>query len=99
MRTFPELVGGEQRPVTTLMRRIPGLIAKDGAEGGFAMALPDGGALAVKIDDGATRAASCAATWALHHLGVPTALLAELAGEPVLGGGEPVGAVRPAPGW
>ena len=99
MRNYPELVGGEQRPVTTLMRRIPGLIAKDGAEGGFAMALPDGGALAVKIDDGANRAASCAAAWALHHLGVEPGLLAELAAEPVLGGGEPVGAVRPAPGW
>ncbi len=99
MRRYPELVGGEGRAVTTLMRRIPGLIAKDGAEGGFAAALSDGGALAVKIDDGGTRAASCAAAWALHHLGVDTALVAELASEPVLGGGNPVGAVRPAPGW
>jgi L-asparaginase II len=99
MRRHPELVGGEGRQVTTLMRRIPGLIAKDGAEGAFAAALPDGGAVAVKIDDGANRAAACAVAWALHHLGVDTGLLAELAGEPVLGGGEPVGLVRPAPGW
>ena len=99
MRHYPELVGGEGRPVTTLMRRVPGLIAKDGAEGCFAAALPDGGALAVKIDDGAARAAGCAAAWALHHLGVDVALAAELAQEPVLGGGEPVGVVRPAPGW
>jgi L-asparaginase II len=99
MRSYPELVGGEDRPVTILMRRIPGLIAKDGAEGGFAAALPDGGALAVKIDDGANRAAACAVAWALHHLGVDAGVLAELAAEPVLGGGEPVGAVRPAPGW
>jgi L-asparaginase II len=99
MRSYPELVGGEDRPVTTLMRRIPGLIAKDGAEGGFAAALPDGGAIAVKIDDGGSRAAACAVAWALHHLGVDAGLLTELATEPVLGGGEPVGVVRPAPGW
>ena len=99
MRGYPELVGGEQRAVTLMMRRIPGLIAKDGAEGGFAAALPDGGALAVKIDDGAGRAAECATAWALHHLGVDPAVLAELTEAPVLGGGNPVGAIRPAPGW
>ena len=70
MRGHPELVGGEGRQVTTLMRPVPGLIAKDGAEGVFAAALPDGGAVAVKIDDGAMRAADCAVAWALHHLGV-----------------------------
>jgi len=99
MRAHPELVGGEGRAATTLMRRVPGLIAKDGAEGVFAAALPDGGALAVKIDDGAGRAADCAAAWALHHLGVDTGLLPELIGAPVLGGGDPVGVIRPAPGW
>ncbi len=99
MRRYPELVGGEQRAVTVLMRRIPGLIAKDGAEGCFAAALPDGGALAVKIDDGTPRAAECATAWALHHLGVDPAQLAELTEAPVLGGGNPVGAIRPAPGW
>jgi len=99
MRAHPELVAGERRAATTLMRRVPGLIAKDGAEGVFAAALPDGGALAVKIDDGAGRAADCAAAWALHHLGVDTGLLPELIGAPVLGGGDPVGVIRPAPGW
>jgi len=99
MRTHPELVAGEGRSVTTLMRRVPGLIAKDGAEGGYAAALPDGGAIAMKIDDGATRAADCAAAWALHRLGVDPGPLAELTHAPVLGGGQPVGTVRPAPGW
>ena len=99
MRAHPELVGGEQRAATILMRRVPGLIAKDGAEGGFAAALPDGGALAVKIDDGGSRAADCAAAWALHHLGVDTGLLPELVAAPVLGGGNPVGVIRPAAGW
>ena len=48
------------------MQRIGGLIAKDGAEGGFAAALPDGGAVAVKIDDGAARAADVAVARALQ---------------------------------
>ena len=99
MRSHPDLVAGEQRAATVLMRGVGGLIAKDGAEGCFAAALPDGGAIAVKIDDGASRAADCAAAWALHQLGVDVGPLAALTHAPVLGGGEPVGAVRPAPGW
>jgi L-asparaginase II len=99
IRSHPELVGGEDRPVTALIRTVPGLIAKDGAEGVYAAALPDGGTVAVKIDDGSMRAADCAIGWALHHLGVPAELLEPLARQPVLGGGQPVGAVRPAPGW
>lgn len=96
MRGYPELVGGIDRPVTSLMRAVPGLIAKDGAEGVYAAALPDGGTVALKIDDGASRAADCAVAWALHHLGVRLPALAEI---PVLGGGRPVGVIRPAAGW
>lgn len=96
MRHYPELVGGSGRAATVLMQRIGGLIAKDGAEGGFAAALPDGGAVAVKIDDGASRAADVAVARALTYLGVD---VAELATAPVLGGGEPVGLIRPADGW
>ena len=96
MREHPYLVGGNGRAATELMQRIGGLIAKDGAEGGFAAALPDGGAVAVKIDDGASRAADIAVARALSHLGVDTQ---ELTGVPVLGGGEPVGLIRPARGW
>ena len=47
MTAHPELVGGERRDVTALMRAVPGLIAKDGAEGVFAAALPDGRAVAL----------------------------------------------------
>ena len=96
MRAFPELVGGPGRAATVLMQRIGGLIAKDGAEGGFAAALPDGGAVAVKIDDGAARAADIAVARALSQLGVE---VGELATAPVLGGDEPVGLIRPADGW
>ena len=50
------MVGGERRDVTTFMREVPGLMAKDGADGVFAAALPDGRAIALKIADGANRA-------------------------------------------
>lgn len=95
MRTHPELVGGEGRANTLLMRGIPGLIAKDGAEGVFAGALPDGGAFACKIDDGATRAADRVAVTALRHLGVSAPVLDELESLTLLGGGIPVGSVHP----
>ena len=52
----PVMVGGERRDVTTFMREVPGLMAKDGADGVFAAALPDGRAIALKIADGANRA-------------------------------------------
>ena len=95
MRSHPELVGGAGRQVTRLMQAVPGLIAKDGAEGVFAAALPDGGAVALKIDDGATRAAEIAVVIGLRHLGASGAALDELGTHPVLGGGRPVGRLRP----
>jgi L-asparaginase II len=38
MRAHPEVVGGEVRAVTRAMRAVPGLLAKDGAEGVVAFA-------------------------------------------------------------
>src|SRR5699024_1595443 len=55
MRAHPELVGGTGRDVTAAMTQVDGLIAKDGAEGVYAAALPDGRATAFKISDGASR--------------------------------------------
>ena len=93
MRAYPNLVAGTGRAATQLMAGIPGLIAKDGAEGVFAAALPDGTAVAVKIDDGAQRAAELAAIAGLRT--VTTApVLEELATASVFGGGEPVGEIR-----
>ena len=48
MTAHPEMVGGEDRDVTQFMRSVPGLMAKDGADGVFAAALPDGRAVAVE---------------------------------------------------
>lgn len=92
MRAHPQLVGGTGRDVTTLMRLVPGLLAKDGAEGVYAAALPDGSAVALKVEDGAARARTPILVAALGALGVGG--LAELATTPVLGGGRVVGEVR-----
>ncbi len=98
LRAHPDLLAGTGRAATRLMRAVPGLIAKDGAEGVFAAALPDGGAVALKIDDGAARAAELAVVIGLRQLGVAGPALDELATEPVLGGGRPVGLLRPVAG-
>jgi L-asparaginase II len=95
MRDHAEMASGSGRDVAALMRAVPGLLAKDGFEGVEVAALPDGRAVAVKIADGADRARVPVAAAALARAGVDPALLAEFAGEPLLGGGEPVGCVRP----
>ncbi|MCW2525700.1 MAG: L-asparaginase [Pseudonocardiales bacterium] len=94
MRAHPELVGGTGRLNTQLMSGIPGLIAKDGADGVFAAALPGVGAVALKIDDGAQRAADVAVVGALRMLGISAPVLDSLAETPVLGGGVRVGSIR-----
>jgi L-asparaginase II len=100
MRAFPELVGGTDRDVTRLMAGAPGVLAKDGAEGVFAAATPDGAAVAIKIADGAARARTPLLVAALRRTGLHAAVLDELAAPPVLGGGHPVGSIRiPAGAW
>jgi L-asparaginase II len=96
MSKHPEWVGGTDRDVTTLLRALPGAVAKDGAEGVYALGLPDGRAVALKIADGSSRARAVVLVAALKRLGVDVSDLAELAEAPVLGHGKPVGAVRPA---
>jgi L-asparaginase II len=92
MTGHPEMVGGPTRDVTRLMRLVPGLLAKDGAEGVHVAALPDGRAVAVKIADGASRARAPVTVAALRALGVDIA--ADALVEPILGHGRPVGQVR-----
>jgi L-asparaginase II len=98
MRAYPDLVGGTGRDVTRLMRGVPGLLAKDGAEGAYAAALASGAAVAVKIVDGGVRARTPVLIGALRRLGVHAPVLDDMAEQPVLGGGAPVGAVRLRPG-
>jgi L-asparaginase II len=96
MNRHPEWVGGTGRDVTELMRALPGALAKDGAEGVYAIGLPDGSAVALKIADGSSRARAVVVVEALRLLGVDVAGLTSLATVPVLGHGRTVGAVRPA---
>ncbi|MEH0983811.1 asparaginase [Micromonospora sp. CPCC 205556] len=94
MRAYPELVGGTGAEDTRLMRGVPGALAKVGAEGVIAAAVPGVGAVALKIDDGAGRARMPVLVSALRRLGVEAPVLAEYAEVPLLGGGLPVGVVR-----
>lgn len=97
MRAHPELVGGTGRVVTELMAEVPGLVAKDGAEGVWAAALPDGRAFAVKVADGASRALPPLLAAAVRCWGFDGPAVQRWSAVPVLGGGEPVGALRWSP--
>jgi L-asparaginase II len=52
---FPELVAGENRLTTRMMKAVPGLFMKEGAEGVEVCALADGRTIAMKIIDGSWR--------------------------------------------
>ena len=72
MRAYPEMVAGEGRSCTALMRAMGGGVAvKTGAEAVFVAILPQQGlGVALKITDGGTRASEAAITALLIHLGV-----------------------------
>jgi len=98
MMSHPELVAGTGRSCTALMRAAHGKAAvKVGAEGVYAAMLPEVGlGVALKIDDGAGRAAEIAIAVILEKLGAiqPGAGLAH---RPIRNTrGEVVGACRPA---
>ena len=95
MTSFPHMVGGPRRDVTLIMQGVPGLMAKDGAEGVFAAALPDGRAIALKVADGANRARPPLMYAALRALGVDVSGVDPAAWvSPILGHGRRVGEVR-----
>ena len=102
IRTHPEYVSGTRRDERQLLRAIPGSIGKAGAESCYAVALPDGRAVALKTDDGAARVRPVLMAEALRLLGVED--LAGVDAEAVratgrvalYGGGRVVGELRPA---
>src|SRR4051812_44494122 len=102
IRTHPAYVSGTTRDELKLLTAIPGAIGKAGAEACYAVALPDGRAYALKIDDGGARARPVVMAEALRRDGVPTdsgvdaAALDDTGRVPVLGAGEPVGEIRAA---
>ncbi|MEE1931403.1 asparaginase [Streptomyces sp. TRM 70351] len=96
MRAHPAHVAGTRRHDTWLMREVPGTLSKMGAEAVQAVALPDGRALAFKLEDGSPRALGPVLARVLERMGLEAPVLARIAEQPLLGGGVPVGAVRPA---
>jgi len=100
IRAFPEWTSGTRRDEAALLRAIPGAIGKAGAESCYAVALPDGRAVALKTDDGAARVRPVLMAAALERLGVPDepgvngAAVRRTGVVELLGGGRPVGSVR-----
>lgn len=94
IRHHPEYVAGEGRDITTLIRQVPGAIAKDGAEGIQLLGFDDGRAVAIKIADGSDRARLPVTVASLARLGIKSSSLEQLAETPVYGGGKIVGSLR-----
>lgn len=97
-RSHPILTSGSTRDERYLVEGLPGIVAKAGAEGCYAVALADGRAVALKIGDGAERARSVVMAEALRRLGVDAPIVTAQLRTPVLGGGRDVGEVVAA-GW
>lgn len=91
MTDHPELVSGEGGDDTRLMRAVPGLMVKGGAEGVLVAALADGRAVAIKAADGAARVGMPVLLDVLHRLGIDAGAVAP---PPILGHGRPVGVTR-----
>jgi L-asparaginase II len=72
MRTHPDLIRGPTAADTLLMRELDGWAAKGGAEGLLCAAGPGGLGIALKVEDGASRAVRPAAAELLRRLGFET---------------------------
>lgn len=94
MRGFPEYVGGTGHVNTVVMRQLPGVVAKGGAEGVLVLATDAGHAVAVKVLDGNPRATTAIGLTALAAMGFDVSPAKESLSVPVLGGGQVVGEVR-----
>jgi L-asparaginase II len=97
VRAHPDLIEGPGTPTTRAIA-VLGVMAKSGAEGVFAAVAPDGTTAAVKVLDGAGRAAAAVAVALLADAGAVDAVAAEGylddPGLVVTGGGAPVGRIR-----
>jgi L-asparaginase II len=72
MLANPVLIEGDGEEDTVIMQAFPGVLSKGGAEGLCCVALPDGGGMAVKALDGASRAPGPALIALLvRHMGLP----------------------------
>lgn len=101
VRENPWTIAGPGEPDTIAIETL-GVFAKHGAEGVMVMVAPNGATVALKMLDGSGRAATIVAATLLARAGAlsdadVTALTAALP-LTVLGGGEPVGAIRVSAG-
>jgi L-asparaginase II len=100
IRRYPAWVSGTRRDERALLAAIPGAIGKMGAESCFALALDDGRAFALKVDDGAMRAWPVVLIAALRRTGVDREpgvdgdAVRRIGEAPLLGGGRHVGEIR-----
>ena len=89
---FPEMVAGIGRSDTELMKTVPGVFLKIGAEGVQAAFLPDGRTVVFKVSDGSERAHQVILQSAFEKLGAKF----EVKHPEVLGGGKVIGEIRAA---
>jgi len=93
MRVHPDLIRGPRAADSILMRELPGWAAKGGAEGLMCATGPDGLGVALKVEDGNTRAVAAALAEVARRLGFPE--VEDLARTPVATSrGETVGEIR-----
>jgi len=95
IRAHPAYTSGSTRDELALHQAVPGLVGKAGAEAVYAVGLPDGRGVALKISDGNPRARAVLMAAVLQRLGFDHPTLDEQASAPVLGHGERVGEIRP----
>ena len=89
-REFPEMVAGEKRLTTRLMREVPGLFMKEGAEGVEVATLADGRTIVFKVSDGSIRPFETLMVAALAEFDINVTDTTER----VYGGSEAIGAIR-----
>ncbi|CAB4567356.1 MAG: hypothetical protein F2555_02505 [Actinobacteria bacterium] len=89
-RKFPEMVAGDGRATTEMMRDVVGLYMKDGAEAVAVASMPDGRTLVFKISDGSLRPLKVLIHAGLARLGVATSYKEEK----VLGGSTVIGTLQ-----
>jgi L-asparaginase II len=100
IRGYPAYVSGTTRDERALLTAIPGAIGKAGAEGCYAVALPDGRSFALKTDDGAARvrpvlmAEMLRRSGVLDERGVDPEAVRRTGVVELLGGGRPVSEIR-----
>jgi L-asparaginase II len=89
-RDFPEMVAGEKRLTTRLMREVPGLFMKEGAEGVEVATLADGRTIVFKVSDGSLRPFETLMVAALAEFGISVTDTTER----IYGGSEAIGSIR-----